>query len=217
MEVRDVSYIEKNFNDITYFEFGYGPKLYVLLSGWETPFSLGDMYNLSLKLSLNSRVIVIDRRGYGLQHNNISERTFENVCFEVASVVEHELEGERGTIVGYSLGGAYAIFLAEKYPHLVENIVSLDMLPYTGNWANLVYSLNYFPSFIFLLLRKIKIFYLIIDSTLEKILRLESTPSEISSEGLRRTRKNLYNNKVMNELKYMKIFIKDIKKRKKCL
>lgn len=207
-----MNYIEKYFNNCRYYKFGKGKKLYVLLSGWGTPFSLADMYNLAINLSLTSKVIVIDRPGYDKHDSNVSNRSFENVCLEISEVIKHEGNGEKVVIVGHSLGGAYGLFLAEKYPQLVEEVVSLDMLPYTGNFASLIYGINYLPAYTFCFLRKTKILLLLKDTTLEKALRLDNIPEEVSSKALIRTHTSLYNKYVMSELKYMKAFIKRLKK-----
>lgn len=86
------------------------------------------------------------------------------------------------------------------------------MLPYTGNFASLIYGINYLPAYTFRFLRKTKILLLLKDTTLDKALRLDNIPKEVSSKALIRTHTSLYNKYVMSELKYMKAFIKRLKK-----
>lgn len=202
---------EKSFNNCRYFEFGSGANLYVLLSGWGTPYALADMYNIAMKLSCDSRVLIIDRYGYDIMDTNVSDRTFKNVCSEIASIIDYEADSEDVIIIGHSLGGAYALYILEVYSHLIKEVILLDMLPYVGSLSSIVYKFNYVPANVFRFLRYSKLINNFSDDKLKVMLRLEGLDDQLVSDTLDRTKTSLYNKNVFNELKYMNSFIKRLK------
>lgn len=209
-----MNYLEKNDNGMTYYEFGSGDTLCILLSGWGTPYALADMYHLSTQLASDFRAIVIDRRGYSGFNEHITERSFNNVCMEIADIIEREADGKKVVIIGHSLGGAYGLYLAQHYTHLIESVICLDMIPYMRHFTTLIYGLNNLPAYPLIFMRKVKLLPMINGSTVEKALRLDSLPSEIKSQAIQRSYHALYNKNVMNELKHMSAFIKGLKESK---
>lgn len=206
-----MEYRKKEFNGISYFELGNGNELFVLLSGWGTVYSLADMYHLATQLSTNARVIIIDRPGYEKSTEKIEERTFENVTKEIASIIGHESPLVKIILVGHSLGGAYALAFAMKYPQMVKSIVCLDMIPYVGIGSSVAYRVSYIPATIFQLLRVTGFLKLLNKNTVKRLLKIQNIPFEIAAEAVHRTYTSLYNRHVMSELKALTPFIKGLK------
>jgi len=81
--------------------------------------------NLIGILPHNLSVLTFDRPGIGLSKKSSLSRTAENIASEVKSLLDY-LKFSKYVIIGHSMGGLYARYLACKYPDNIIGLVLLD-------------------------------------------------------------------------------------------
>ena len=79
-------------------------------------------------LERKHRVVTVDLLGHGGSEKPGSGYTPPNQALVVSEALER-LHVRDAEVVGHSLGGAVTVALAEKYPHLVDRAVIVDMPP----------------------------------------------------------------------------------------
>lgn len=71
------------------------------------------------------RVIAPDQRGHGLSGKPVSRYTAEEMAADMVELV-HFLQLDSAIVVGHSMGGRIAGYLAALYPHLAKALAILD-------------------------------------------------------------------------------------------
>jgi len=80
------------------------------------------------QLEARHRVVAVDLLGHGGSEKPGGGYTPANQAKLVAEALRR-LDVKQAEVVGHSLGGAVAVALAEKYPHLVGQVALIDMPP----------------------------------------------------------------------------------------
>ncbi|MGP8306594.1 alpha/beta fold hydrolase [Vibrio sp. YIC-376] len=95
--------------------------------------SLSNLGLLARDLIEDCSVISIDLRNHGLSFHS-DTHTYADMAQDVADLLRH-LNVEPAIIIGHSMGGKVAMKLVDIVPHLVKQLVVLDMAPvaYTTN------------------------------------------------------------------------------------
>lgn len=100
---------------ISYYEFGTGNEVILMVSGFGTPYPLLDMYNLAQKLSMHYRCIIIDRPGYGKSQITSSKRDAISFASEVTCIlIKLGIDSKNVIILGHSLGAIYSLVLSQR-------------------------------------------------------------------------------------------------------
>ncbi|MFV0190054.1 alpha/beta hydrolase [Empedobacter falsenii] len=81
--------------------------------------------NLRKNLEKEMQIITIDLPGHGNSENSQEVNTMEEMAEKVIIVLD-ELNLEKATFIGHSMGGYVACALAELFPERVENIVLIN-------------------------------------------------------------------------------------------
>ncbi|MFV0142806.1 alpha/beta fold hydrolase [Empedobacter falsenii] len=81
--------------------------------------------NLRKNLEKEVQIITIDLPGHGNSENSQEVNTMEEMAEKVIIVLD-ELNLEKATFIGHSMGGYVACALAELFPERVENIVLIN-------------------------------------------------------------------------------------------
>jgi pimeloyl-ACP methyl ester carboxylesterase len=71
------------------------------------------------------RIIAPDQRGHGLSSKPISKYTTKEMAEDMVSLLNH-LKIESVVLIGHSMGGAIAGYIASKFPKLVKALAILD-------------------------------------------------------------------------------------------
>jgi pimeloyl-ACP methyl ester carboxylesterase len=108
---------------------GTGPTM-VLLSGYGTPAPAIDFAPLIRKLDAFN-VIVVEGFGYGYSDLDVPNRTIENITSELHQVLAKLQLNQPVILVGHSVGGIYARYYANAYPHDVSAIIGIDPMAAT--------------------------------------------------------------------------------------
>ena len=101
----------------------------VFLSGSGTPSPIYDFKCLYSRLSDDSRIVVIEKFGYGFSDIVDTERSFDTMIRQDREALEKC--GITGPFIlcPHSMSGIEAILWAQEYPDEVEAIIGLDMTP----------------------------------------------------------------------------------------
>jgi Predicted hydrolases or acyltransferases (alpha/beta hydrolase superfamily) len=195
-----VYYYSDNLNDMA--------KCFVMISGWGTPSTLLDMYLLATELATENAVVIIER--FGQYGSSISqrERNFNNITSEINQVVQKIKTNFNGeiTLVGHSLGGFLVYEYAKRFTD-IQNIILLDAVPIINCFTPIIYSLNYFFAYIFILLRKTKLIKKLSSKSLLNSMTIKENnliPTAIIDSTLQFTYGNIYNRNTFTELAFMK-------------
>ena len=81
--------------------------------------------NLRKNLEKEAQIITIDLPGHGNSENSQKVNTMEEMAEKVIEVLD-ELNLEKATFIGHSMGGYVACALADLFPERVENIVLIN-------------------------------------------------------------------------------------------
>ena len=110
----------QNGQTIAYHDTGSGDNTLVLIHGLGSYMSAWSM-NIDA-LSKSNRVIALDLPGYG--KSTKTAETFSIPFFaESVAMLMDELDIDNATILGHSMGGHIALYLAAKHPNRVEQLV----------------------------------------------------------------------------------------------
>ncbi|MEG0187084.1 MAG: alpha/beta fold hydrolase, partial [Algoriella sp.] len=106
-----------------YYEVEGEGKSIVFLHGFLENHSIWN--NLRDDLKDQYQIIKLDLPGHGNSKTYKEENTMEEMADEVITVLD-ELNIDKATFVGHSMGGYVATALADLYPERTENIVLLN-------------------------------------------------------------------------------------------
>jgi pimeloyl-ACP methyl ester carboxylesterase len=84
-------------------------------------------HGIARRLSESRRVLAVDLRNHG-RSPAASEMTYPVMAADLATLIEDEAGG-RAVLVGHSLGGKAAMWLALSRPELLDSLVVADMAP----------------------------------------------------------------------------------------
>jgi len=118
-----VSYADVNGISLFYEEHGAGEPLILLHGG----LGMGEMWAPVLPaLAKDRRVITVDLQAHGHTADVDRPLRFETMGDDVAALIRH-LGLAQADVMGYSLGGATALRLAIRHPHLVRRLVLVSV------------------------------------------------------------------------------------------
>lgn len=75
----------------------------------------------------NRKVITIDARNHGDSPHS-TEMTYRHMAEDIVELM-NDLGLEKATLLGHSMGGSVAMYVALNYPQLIEKLVVVDMSP----------------------------------------------------------------------------------------
>jgi len=104
---------------VLYKEFGEG-QIILLLHGWGG--SSESLYNLGLELSKSYKVIIPDLPGFGKSDMPEKDWGIEEYSQCIVELTK-SLSQSPIILFGHSFGGAVSLFLARKYPEVVEKLI----------------------------------------------------------------------------------------------
>lgn len=109
---------------------GDGPRNVVLVHGWMVS---GAVWNDFVELldTTGLRLIIPDARGTGHSGRPAAGYSLEQYAKDVLAVVDHA-GAKRFTVVGHSMGGQIAQWVASAAPERVEGVVLLNTVPASG-------------------------------------------------------------------------------------
>ncbi|RKG92687.1 alpha/beta fold hydrolase [Corallococcus terminator] len=109
---------------------GDGPRTVVLVHGWMVSGSVWDAMIEKLDLT-GLRLVVPDHRGTGKSGRPTSGYSLEQYAKDVLAVADHS-EAKRFALVGHSMGGQIAKWVASEAPERVSGLVLLNSVPASG-------------------------------------------------------------------------------------
>jgi|GEM_PF-117391 Glycosyltransferases involved in cell wall biogenesis len=104
---------------------GEGPTV-VLTAGLGTPSAFTYYYGIVEKLSSYARTVVYERPGYGWSESAKTPRTVEQITLELYHLLQRSGQKPPYTFTAHSFGSLEVLHFAQRYPHLVANILLLD-------------------------------------------------------------------------------------------
>ncbi|AKF79081.1 alpha/beta hydrolase [Myxococcus fulvus 124B02] len=109
---------------------GDGPRTVVLVHGWMVSGAVWD--GLVERLDLTGlRLVIPDARGTGQSGKAAGGYTLEGLARDVLTVVD-AVGAERFTVVGHSMGGQLAQWVASEVPARVDALLLLNTVPASG-------------------------------------------------------------------------------------
>jgi len=115
---------------LSYRVFGEGPKTVILIHGWMVSGAIYDDLVAALDKS-GLRLVVPDLRGVGASDRPERGYTIERYADDILAVADAE-GCERFTVVGHSMGGKIAQWIAATSPARVEGVALLCPVPAAG-------------------------------------------------------------------------------------
>jgi non-heme chloroperoxidase len=109
---------------------GDGPRDVVLVHGWMVSGAVWDAMLEKLDMT-GLRLIVPDHRGTGASGRPASNYTLEQYAKDVLAVADH-VGAKRFALVGHSMGGQIAKWVAAEAPSRVSGLVLLNSVPASG-------------------------------------------------------------------------------------
>ncbi|HZI15680.1 MAG TPA: alpha/beta hydrolase [Myxococcus sp.] len=109
---------------------GDGPRNVVLVHGWMVSGAAWDPMLAKLDLT-GLRVVVMDHRGSGQSGKPLGGYTLEGLANDVLKVAD-AAGAKRFTVVGHSMGGQLAQWVAAHAPERVEGVVLITPVPAAG-------------------------------------------------------------------------------------
>lgn len=103
---------------------GDGPETMLCLHGMYG--RAEDWFDLMARYAGRFRIVAFDQRGHGLSSRPLVRYGGEEMADDAAGVLEHYGAGS-ALVVGHSMGGRNAYFLAARRPDLVRALVILDI------------------------------------------------------------------------------------------
>ncbi|MDP3277379.1 MAG: alpha/beta hydrolase [Deltaproteobacteria bacterium] len=122
--------ITSNEIEITYRTYGDGPKAVLLVHGWMVSSAVWQWLLPSLDLK-GRRVIVPDLRGAGASGRPTESYTLAAYAQDLVAVLE-DATCAQATVVGHSMGGQIAQYLAVHHADRVSALVGLCPVPASG-------------------------------------------------------------------------------------
>lgn len=117
---------------IHYRTVGAGPRTVVLVHGWMVS---GSVWNDFIELvdTTGLKLVIPDLRGSGATKSEqpASSYSLEQHARDVLAVVQH-VGAERFTLIGHSMGGQLAQWVASEVPGRVDGLVLLNTVPASG-------------------------------------------------------------------------------------
>ncbi len=108
-------FININGNNMSYFESGTGNTTIIFTSGFSTPLTLADMYEIFEGLSISARCICIDRFGYGFSDVITSDRSVYDITDEIILFCKKlNINTDDVIYVGHSISTFYGLYLNSK-------------------------------------------------------------------------------------------------------
>ncbi len=104
---------------------GEGDETIVLLSGYGTASPILDFKPLAQKLAVSFRVVILEYLGYGCSEDTTLNRSVENICSEIHSVMKR-LKVEHFWLMPHSISGVYALAYANLYPEELDGVLAID-------------------------------------------------------------------------------------------
>lgn len=121
---------------------GAGEKVIVLLAGTGSPSPVLEMAPLAEKLKNNFTVTTIEYFGYGLSDITKTERTVENICKEIHTVLQ-QLQYTKYILMAHSVSGIYGLYYTNIYPDEVQAFVGIDpSVPKQDDYLKSAQSIN---------------------------------------------------------------------------
>lgn len=118
-------FININGNNMSYFESGTGNTTIIFSSGFSTPLTLADMYEIFERLSISARCICLDRFGYGFSDVIISDRSVYDITDEIILFCKKlNINTEDVIYVGHSISTFYGLYLNSKVK--LKGLVLID-------------------------------------------------------------------------------------------
>ena len=115
---------------IGYSPIGSGDQKVIVLHGW-----LGDHTVFAPLMPLLDRdtytYVFVDYRGYGASLDIAGDFTVEEIAADVLELASH-LNWERFHVIGHSMGGKVAQYLAASAPERVQSVTALTAVPASG-------------------------------------------------------------------------------------
>ncbi|NOK36412.1 alpha/beta hydrolase [Corallococcus exercitus] len=109
---------------------GDGPRDVVLVHGWMVSGAVWDPMLEKLDMT-GLRLLVLDHRGSGQSGRPTSGYSLEQYAKDVLAVADHA-KAKRFTLVGHSMGGQIAKWVAAEAPERVSGLVLLNPVPASG-------------------------------------------------------------------------------------
>lgn len=109
---------------------GDGPRNVVLVHGWMMSGAVWDAVLEKLDLT-GLRVVLPDQRGTGQSAKASGGYTLEGLAKDILAVAD-AAGAKRFTVVGHSMGGQLAQWIAANAPERVEGVVLLNTVPASG-------------------------------------------------------------------------------------
>ncbi len=110
--------------DLNFLASGKGPPLVILHGVFG---SANNWKRIAADLAGNHRVLVVDLRNHG-DSPWAESMSYPEMADDVAAVIGREAGG-RATVIGHSMGGKAAMWLALSAPERVERLVVVDIAP----------------------------------------------------------------------------------------
>jgi pimeloyl-ACP methyl ester carboxylesterase len=115
---------------IAYRSFGEGPRPVILVHGWKVSGAVFDDLLSALDLT-GLRVLVPDLRGTGLSDKPTEGYTIQRFAEDILAIADAERTDEF-IVVGHSMGGQIAQWLASHHPDRILGAVLLCSVPASG-------------------------------------------------------------------------------------
>ncbi len=124
----NITYIpldDDNNSKISVYLTGEGTETIVILRGFYDPCPTLSQKALADEFSTDYKIVLIDFPGSGFSSDYKTERTVENICSEIHTVIQ-KLELTDYTILAEEISGLYALYYVNKYPDEVQKVITID-------------------------------------------------------------------------------------------
>lgn len=105
---------------------GFGPQTLVFLSGAGTSAPVLDFKAIYSKLSVQHRIAVVEKAGYGFSETADVSRDIDMMLGETRAALNRAGQRPPYILFPHSMSGIEAVYWAQKYPDEVRAIIGLD-------------------------------------------------------------------------------------------
>src|SRR5687768_1952346 len=98
--------------------------------------------NWIAEFSKTRKVIAVEMQGHGRTADIKRDMSYENLCDDVAALLDH-LKIPRADLIGYSMGGGVAMQCAIRHPEKVRKVISISAVFRHNGWVK--EALDVFP------------------------------------------------------------------------